>query len=431
MKQINVRAALAAGALALPWLLVAASAQSGPGGRDGQGGRGGQRGNDRGGRPGNGDRPPPPPLDRLGGPVAGLDETGQALFLAGKSEFEDVKTIEDGLGPVFNGRSCVECHGSPVTGGGGEDLQRTQAVRIGRWTNGVFDELVSLGGSLLQRRSIRELDREFPLGGERVPPEANVVSVRASPPVFGLGLMEAIPAASILAAADPNDTNRDGVSGKPNMVFNPETGQTEVGRFGWKSVVSSVRVFAAGAMNFELGITNPLLSSEQLPQGQPIPAGWDRAADPEDGGQGVELLAAYMRYLAPPQRVALSPIARRGEQLFVATGCAACHTPSFTTGGSDPLLAGKTAFLYSDLLLHDMGDRLADNLPMGDANGKEWRTTPLWGLSSRRRLLHDGRARSIDEAIRAHGGEAERSRAAWDRMRGPDRSAFDQFMAAL
>lgn len=421
MKQINVRTALAAGALALPCVLVAASAQSVPG-RQGDG-----RGDDGSGRRGG----PAPAKDGLGGPVAGLDEATRALFLAGKSEFEDVKTIEDGLGPVFNGRSCAECHGAPATGGAGGDLQRTQAVRIGKWTNGVFDELASVGGSLLQRRSIRELDRAFPLGGERIPAEANVVSVRASPPVFGAGLMEAIPAAAILAAADPSDANGDGVSGRPNMVFNPETGQLEVGRFGWKSVVSSVSVFAAGAMNFELGITNPLLSTEQLPQGQPIPAGWDRAADPEDGGEGVELLAAYMRYLAPPQRPTLSLTARRGEQLFVATGCAACHTPSMTTGGSDPLLANKPAFLYSDLLLHDMGDRLADNLPMGDANGREWRTTPLWGLGSRRILLHDGRARGIDDAIRAHGGEAESSRNAWSRMRRPDHDALDQFLRAL
>ncbi|MGV3720062.1 MAG: di-heme oxidoredictase family protein, partial [Actinomycetota bacterium] len=352
MKQINVRAALAAGVLALPGVLVAAGAQAVPG----------RRGNDRRDQ-GSGPRGggPTPVNDRLGGPVAGLDDATRALFLAGKSEFEDVKTIEDGLGPVFNGRSCAECHGAPVTGGAGGDLQRTQAVRIGKWTNGVFDELVSVGGSLLQRRSIRELDRGFPLDGERIPAEANVASVRASPPVFGAGLMEAIPAATILAAADPNDANRDGVSGKPNMVFNPESGQMEVGRFGWKSVVPSVSVFAAGAMNFELGITNPLLSTEQLPQGQPIPAGWDRAADPEDGGQGVQLLTTYMRYLAPPPRPALNSTARRGEALFVTTGCATCHTPSLTTGGSDPLLANKAAFLYYDLLLHDMGDRLADH----------------------------------------------------------------------
>jgi CxxC motif-containing protein (DUF1111 family) len=249
--------------------------------------------------------------------------------------------------------------------------------------------------------------------------------------VFGVGLVEAISEADISVRADPNDTNRDGISGRVNRLFNPETGRIEVGRFGWKGLVPTVHLFTAGAYQGELGITNPTFPVENLPQGRPIPAGWDRVAEPEEGGAEVELVNNFQRWLVPPQRKALSPAALRGEQLFTSTGCAACHTPSIRSSGTDPVLGGKQVGLFSDLLLHDLGPGLADRVPQAEATSAEWRTTPLWGTSLKRNWLHDGRARSIDESIRLHGGESTNSTNRYRALTPQDRDALLQFLNAL
>jgi CxxC motif-containing protein (DUF1111 family) len=315
-------------------------------------------------------------------------------------------------------------------GGSGADLGRTQVVRIGRQVNGQFDPLTSLGGSVLQRRSIKELDPHCPIVGERVPPEANVVSLRATPPVFGFGLIEAIPEASITPLADPNDLNRDGISGVANRVFNPETGRQELGRFGWKAQVPTLHLFSGEAYLNEMGITNPSFPTENLPQGRSIPAGWDRAADPEDVA-GVEELTNFMKYLAAPQKRAATPNSTRGEGLFTSAGCAKCHTPSLRTSSPESALNNQIAFLYSDLLLHDMGPALEDRVPQGLANGREWRTTPLWGTAQRPNWLHDGRARSLEQAIQLHDGEGRASADQFRRMNPQDRGALLEFLRSL
>lgn len=375
--------------------------------------------------------PPPPPAPVLGGPLSGLDANRRADFEAGKREFTRQIRIEEGLGPVFNGRSCAECHAAPAPGGSSGDLARTNVTRIGRLLNGVFDPLEAEGGSQLQRRSLRELDPRCPIVGEVVPRSATIVSIRATPAVFGSGLLEAIPESDLLSRTDPDDRNRDGISGRANRLFNPESGRMEIGRFGWKGSVPTVHLFTAGAYQGELGVTNPTFPLENLPQGRPIPAGWDRAADPEEGGGAIELTTRFQRYLAPPQQRPLSPAAARGAQLFTSVGCAACHTPSMRTAGSDSALAGRTAMLYSDLLLHDMGPGLSDRMPAGEANGAEWRTTPLWGVSAKRFWLHDGRARSIDAATRAHAGEGTAVTSRYTQLKPADRNALLQFLNAL
>ncbi len=377
--------------------------------------------------------PPPPPggPPPLGGPIDGLDAQRRAEWDEGRRAFGRVHGIADGLGPVFNGRSCVECHLAPAPGGSGGDLLRSRVTRFGRVVNGVFDPLERLGGSLVQRRSIRELDPACPIPPEQVPLEANTVSRRITTPLFGDGLIQAIPDAAILAKADPADANRDGISGAVNRGFNPETGRLEIGRFGWKSQVSTLHLFAGDAYLNEMGITTPTFPRENLPQGRPIPAGWDRAADPEDGGPDVDALTSFMRDLAPPARRPLGTAAARGEQLFTQSGCAACHTPSMRTAGPDPVLANRVAFLYSDLLVHDMGTPLADGIPAGTATGREWRTAPLWGLRARRFFLHDGRATTVDQAIRFHDGEGRASAARYGALSATDRDAMLQFLAAL
>jgi len=374
---------------------------------------------------------PPTPAPQLGGPLTGLDTATLAAFNSGRQEFTRVNGIQDGLGPVFNDRSCVGCHGAGAAGGAGGDLGRTQVFHIGRLLNGVFDPLEGEGGGQLQRRSLKEIDPACPILGERVPASATIVSLRATPAVFGSGLIDAIPESTILAKSDPNDANRDGISGRPNRTYNPESGRTEVGRFGWKGQVSTLHLFTTGAFQGELGITTPTFPTENLPQGRPIPAGWDRVADPEEGGGRVELATQFQRYLAPAPARTLSPAGVRGQSLFTSVGCAACHTPSMTTGGNDRFLANRQAPLYSDLLLHDMGDQLDDRTPQGEATGREWRTTPLWGLNAKRNWLHDGRATSVDQSIRMHGGEAQGSVTRFQQLSPADRDGLMQFLGSL
>lgn len=397
----------------------------GPGGPGGGGNGGG--GNGGGGNGGGG-------AAQGATPVAGLNAGQLARFQAGTREFRRRWNIDDGLGPVFNGRSCGECHSTPALGGAGDDLTRTRVTRFGRVTNGVFDELANLGGSLIQRRSIKEIDPACPIVGERVPAEANAVSFRITTPVFGAGLIEAIPVAQILSREDPDDRNRDGISGRANRVQNFETGAEEIGRFGWKGSVSTLHFFSGAALNGELGVTNPSFPNENLPQGRPIPAQWDRTPDAEDAGQSVEALTDFMKYLAPQPTRPATAASRRGETLFTTIGCAACHTPSMTTAGSDPALAGKTVRLFSDLLLHDMGAALGDGvagISAGQATGREWRTAPLWGVAARPFWMHDGRARSLDEAIRIHGGEGEASAVRYRALNRADHDAVLEFLRTL
>jgi CxxC motif-containing protein (DUF1111 family) len=387
--------------------------------------------------------PEPPPAGRLipettplGGLLPGLTAEQQAAFTAGREEFVDMETREDGLGPVYNGKSCAECHAQPTVGGASPDLDTSVVVRIGAILDGVFDPLTEYGGPVLQRRSLREDDPTYPIGGEQVPPQATLISHRITPPLFGTGLIEAIPDAEIMSRSDPDDLNRDGISGRPNLVFDPETGRTEIGRFGWKAHGPTLHLFAGDAYLNEMGITTPTFPHENLPQGQAIPDGYDAVPETdgkvEDDGEGVDKFADFMRFLSPLPRPAITTAAQRGEVLFAQIGCANCHTPAMTTG-DNPIAAlrNKTVRLYSDLLLHDMGPDLADGMVMGSATGSEWRTTPLWGISHRKFFLHDGRALTLSDAVVLHGGEALVARNRYVRLSRGDRELLVAFLSSL
>ena len=366
---------------------------------------------------------------KLGEPLDGLSGADLVAFNNGFNKFLTKETKADGLGPVFNGESCAQCHSNGATGGAGFDLLLTRVTRIGGIRNGAYSDLVDLGGPVLQRRSLQEFDPSYPIPGEVVPPGTQFVSHRITTPLFGAGLIEAIPDATIVARTQMKLP--DGVAGVANMELNPETSKLEVSRFGWKAQHSSLSVFAADAYLNEMGITNLLFPNENLPQGKPIGPGLDVVADPEDT-EDVPQFAAFMRGLAPPSRAILSVNAKKGEVIFSQIGCANCHVPAMNTGPNANLaLSNKVVACYSDLLVHHMGSQLADGIIQGKATGDMFRTAPLWGLSKRILFMHDGRATSYEAAILAHGGEAEKAKQRFIALHQGDLNALTEFLGSL
>jgi len=345
---------------------------------------------------------------RFGIPLSGLTDEQLTLFQKGLMEFSRERTPETGLGPIFNEASCANCHRDPAVGGIDNNLEVVE-TQIGTEIGEAFDPMETLGGPLLQNRGIGEEIEGCPTG-EVIPGEATFVSIRQIPPVFGAGLIEAIPDSIILENADPGDADGNGISGRANF-----SSSETLTRFGWKANIPDLDTFSGGALLLEMGITNPFNPDftmvEQLPQGQQIPEGCDLLGEPESSLEVVEAIAAFQRFLAPPPRGRITDEVNSGEVVFFDTGCADCHITSLRTGEHEiEVLRNKDVELFSDLLLHDMGEELADGIEVGNAKGNEFRTAPLWGLGARTFFLHDGRTNSLTEAIQAHGGESEKVR---------------------
>lgn len=367
---------------------------------------------------------PPPP--KFGDPLPGLTGDQLAAFNAGKGEFVQRETPQDGLGPIFNRDSCAACHSGPAVGGS----SNITATRFGRVTNGIFDPLTSLGGSLLQEKAIS------PDGLEKVPQQANITALRQTTALFGFGLIEGIPDATILKGVRSKPV--DGVLGKASMVQDVATGKTLVGRFGWKAQQATLLAFAGDAYNNEMGITNRLFPTENAPNGNTaLLKKLDKVPDPEDlpdpktGKAGIDVLADYMRLLAPPPPQPANTSTSFGAKIFMDTGCASCHTPSMTTGSSPvAALNSKTVMLYSDLLLHDMGS-LGDGIVQGAAGAREMKTPPLWGVSASAPYLHDGRAKTLDDAIKAHDGEGKSARDKYLKLTPDQQKLLVQFLNSI
>jgi CxxC motif-containing protein (DUF1111 family) len=368
--------------------------------------------------------------DVMDGPVPGLTPTELAAFARGDEEFERPFAPATGLGPIFNDVSCAACHS-----GDGRGRLENVLTRVGTHADGF---LIQLGGPQIQEKAIAGAHPEaIPAG---VP-----ISRRLPPPVFGVGLIEAIPEAAILALADPNDANGDGISGRANIVdapdyvpaYEPGAGVGRLGRFGRKAQVSTLLQQTVAAYQQDIGITSDYLPEENRnPLAGASADAVDRVPDPEIPASTVLSVVTYIRMLQPPAPGTETPRRTEGRAAFNETGCASCHVASFTTGPSPvAVLSGRTIEPYSDFLLHDMGDALADNRPDGQASGREWRTTPLWGLRVMRDflgghafLMHDGRARTIEEAILMHGGEALRARDAFAALAPAKRAALLDFV---
>jgi CxxC motif-containing protein (DUF1111 family) len=369
----------------------------------------------------------PTALAEFGGPLTGLTNEQLNLFNKGLSEFTRIRNAETGLGPVFNERSCAGCHRDPAIGGVLNDLSIIQTL-FGTEISNSFNTLNSLGGDLLQTRGIGEEIEGCPVG-EVIPGEATIVATRQVPPLFGDGLIDAIPEEVIMANEDPDDLDGDGISGRAHFSLFYQ----RITRFGVKADIPDLDTFTGFALVREMGVTNPhdvfLTIFEQLPQGQPIPDGCDLVEGFEASFEELEAIAAFQRFLAPPPRGEITEAVIDGEAVFEEIGCSKCHIDRLSTGANEvEALSNKDVELYSDLLLHDMGPELADGIEKEPAKGYEFRTTPLWGLRARNFFLHDGRTDSLEQAVLLHGGEAE---TVIDRFSSLSQEELDSLMAFL
>jgi CxxC motif-containing protein (DUF1111 family) len=392
-------------------------------------------------------RNPSPP----GGPLPGLSPELLELFEAGRERFEHEFTAEEGLGPVYNERACQTCHGGlgglpggPDPNGVGSEFNVTH---FGFDQFGVFNNLSYLGGPVRQRRSIQDTTHpECPIAGETVPAFANVRSIRHTPAVWGFGLIDAIPDATIL---ENQGRREDGILGfaqwgremraraDRGTFYDTQfevRGPPRVGRFGWKAQTATLQQFSDDPFNIELGVTNPFFPQEFTPTGlqlgDELPDECQVADHPINDHDRADSLSLYhfQALLAPPPRLRRTRASVRGERIFRRIGCDSCHVPRMRTGRvyhlqvdetrrvRVPALENEWVEAYSDFLVHDMGDELADDggttvgRVMGRAGGRHWRTTPLWGLRFKNAYLHDGRTADLSEAILAHGGEGQVSR---------------------
>ena len=362
------------------------------------------------------------PRQELGGPLSGLTREQRARFAAGREEFERVFTPETGLGPLFNADSCAECHEEPVAGGPGDEVE----VHVAAFdsASGFCDPLADRGGPVIQQAVTPAL-KALGIDSSRSR-SATATAHRSTPDILGFGLLDAVPDAAIQALADPNDRDGDGVSGRPNHFFDGR-----LGRFGRKALVPTLREFNSGAFVIEQGITNPDAPTEETIGGNPIPAGVDPVADPEITAEMLALANDFVRFSAPPAPRPLGAQAKQGRSLFAQIGCQSCHVPSLRTG-NNPIkaLSHRTVHAYTDLLLHDMGPDLAD-ICLGEASPSEFRTEPLMGLRLATSFLHDGRAETLEEAVRLHAGEGSRSRNRFEALPAKKREALLEFLRSL
>jgi CxxC motif-containing protein (DUF1111 family) len=367
--------------------------------------------------------------DVLDGPIDGLSSSELLEFIEGDVAFaDDVFTTETGLGPLFVATSCVSCHA-----GDGKGHPSTTLTRFGQFDE-TGNQFLHLGGPQLQNRALPGyMPEQIPTGA---------TSSRFTPPAnTGLGFLAALSDLQILANADPNDINNDGISGVPNYITPPnffipkwyhqELNGKYIGRFGKKASAIDLLHQTVNAYNQDMGITSSY---------SPIDTYSGLEIDPEVSNRTVNSLVFYLRTLkAPVRRDRNNSEVLAGEALFSSLNCIGCHKSEWTTGTSDIAgLSNKTFYPYTDLLLHDMGSGLDDGYTEGQAQTSEWRTPPLWGIGLSKKsqggqyfLLHDGRARSIEEAILMHGGEATNSKNAYQQLTAGEKHKLMKFIESL
>ena len=397
-------------------------------------------------------------------------EVGDSFFTQNWVTAPASTVARDGLGPTFNAQSCSSCHahdGRARPPENDDDPTRGLLLRLSvQGPDGPVDD-ERYGGQLQDRAIVgvipegrigiqyREVAGQYPDGklfSLRHPvytilelafgpldPDT-MISPRIAQATIGMGLLEAIPEQRILELADPDDSDGDGVSGRPNIVWDIRLGRDVTGRFGWKANQPTVEQQAAGAFVGDIGITSDLFPDENCPPAQSDCAKAPNGGSPEVPAERLRKVTFYVRTLAvPAMRDVDDPEVELGARLFMTAGCGACHTSRHVTADDHPVRAvrSQVIFPFTDLLLHDMGEGLADNRPDGEATGREWRTPPLWGIglvktvNGHTNFMHDGRARNLEEAILWHGGESEASRDLFMDLPADDRAALIRFLESL
>jgi len=358
-----------------------------------------------------------------GDPISDLTPEQRDRFQRGRAVFDSVFTPETGLGPLFNGGACGECHEDPVAGGVGDEVE-VHATAF--HPDGNCDPLADEGGPVIQQDATPALKAALGIDKEPFPKDATARGPRSSPALFGRGLLDAVPDSDLASYADPDDKNHDGISGRSNRFVDGR-----IGRFGRKGFVPTLSEFNAGAFVIEMGITNPTVPTEESIGGASIPAGVDPTPDPEIDQKAVDLADDFVRFLAPPSPLRQNGAAGRGRRLFDRIGCASCHFPTLRTG-KNPVVAldRKRFFAYTDLLLHDMGPDLAD-ICLGLATPSEFRTEPLVGVRLAKHFLHAGRATTLGQAIELHGGEGSGARDRFQSLKPKEREAVIAFLKTL
>lgn len=416
------------------------------------------------------------PVKVLGGPLPGLTPEEERKFKVGEMLFKKEFTPQEGLGPMFNGKSCFECHGQPlVSGMEGRDISSTSILNYARRVPGSpkagkplievietlgkpdVDFFLTRGGPSLQRKTVTtEFPNRYPfscqLDFEQIPVEAELQSNRHTPPIFGDGLIDAIPDGAIAGEAIKQLNIDPALAGRSISAVDRYTESSRAARFGWKDQHVNLFNFTTGAMNIELGLTTYLMNTENSRE----PLGdnprclekVDKPTFPNDKGKSLLSLVWYQTLLAEPPRGAITEQVKTGEAIFKKLDCAFCHRETWHTakeviiGDPDsplPLikpvrmkaLEDKDFHPYSDFLVHRMGPGLADGLPQEGAKGGEWRTTPLWGLRFKKFYIHDGRTRDLHEAIMWHGGQAEGSKKKYAALSDADQKDLHAFLKSL
>jgi len=411
-------------------------------------------------------------------PARNLDADHRDPFFIGNSLFNNnwvtppsATTARDGLGPLFNARSCSACHFKDGRGrppAPGEDMV-SMLIRLsvpGTAPDGGPNPHPMYGGQLSGNAVLgtkaegRALIEYFEAAGTypdgtpfslsmpkyRIdnwaygePGASLMISPRVAPAMIGMGLLESIPEADILARVDTDDADGDGISGRANYVYDLRAGEARLGRFGWKANQPTVEQQVAGAFSGDIGITSSLVDGDNATPLQKLDS-LPNGGFPEIEDDDLADVVGYSRVLAVPARRDWQDAeVRTGSGLFDGAGCAACHVREQKTSPTayPAALAGQMIHPYTDLLLHDMGDSLADGRPDYLATGREWRTPPLWGIglvqtvNGHTQFLHDGRARSLEEAVLWHGGEAAASRKRFLAMSAEDRQALIRFLKSL
>jgi len=418
-------------------------------------------------------------------------KVGNGIFRKSWVSAPSSTDASDGLGPLFNSRACQNCHlkdgrGHPPLSSDVPDDSGSMLVRLSvpaateeekdriaaHSVNSIPDS--TYGGQLQDfaiqgfaaegklKIDYKERQVELP-GSDSVslreptytltdlaygPASPDImISPRVAPPMIGLGLLEAVPEEQILANADLDDANQDGISGKPNRVWSRERNEVMLGRFGWKAGVPTIAQQAAEAFAGDIGLATTMMpfpsgdctKKEKLCLDAPN-GNSPKYQNVEVGDELFKFVAFYSQNLAvPARRKADDPEVLKGKEVFYEVGCVSCHQPKFVTGDvpGQPHLSHQLIWPYTDMLLHDMGEGLADGRPEGAATGSEWRTPPLWGIgltetvSGQTLFMHDGRARNLTEAILWHGGEAEAARNRFTELSPADREALLAFVNSL